>query len=178
MIQWATCSFMHRACWLIIIRLVAWQYKLLTILMAWVVSMRVASWKRGWVSQSPSGPMCIHMHKACVLQRQSQVSCHEHAILGVNCNHKGPSFNLTEVLLTYRFGVVHTKQDTLLCCLHIKTKIFQVLTLWLVIPRSYILWKTHLICSLCSFGNFPGVRSIKADVSELNVGSIILGNQE
>ena len=33
-------------------------------------------------------------------------------------------------------------------------------------------------CSLCSFGNFPGVRSIKADVSELNVGSIVLGDQE
>ena len=32
--------------------------------------------------------------------------------------------------------------------------------------------------SLCSFGNFPGVRSIKADVSELNVGSIVLGDQE
>ena len=27
-------------------------------------------------------------------------------------------------------------------------------------------------CSLCSFGNFPGVRRIKADVSELIVGSI------
>ena len=27
--------------------------------------------------------------------------------------------------------------------------------------------------SLCSFGNFPGVRSIKADVSELNVGFLI-----
>ena len=33
-------------------------------------------------------------------------------------------------------------------------------------------------CSLCSFGNFPGVRSIKADVSELKVGSIVLGDQE
>ena len=33
-------------------------------------------------------------------------------------------------------------------------------------------------CSLCSFGNFPGVQSIKADVSELKVGSIVLGNQE
>ena len=33
-------------------------------------------------------------------------------------------------------------------------------------------------CSLCSFGNFPGVRSIKADVSELNVGSVVLGDQE
>ena len=33
-------------------------------------------------------------------------------------------------------------------------------------------------CSLCSFGNFPSVRSIKADVSELNVGSIVLGDQE
>ena len=32
--------------------------------------------------------------------------------------------------------------------------------------------------SLCSFGNFPGVRSIKADVSEINVGSIVLGDQE
>ena len=31
-------------------------------------------------------------------------------------------------------------------------------------------------CSLCSFGNFPGVRSIKTDVSELNVGSIVLGD--
>ena len=34
-----------------------------------------------------------------------------------------------------------------------------------------------LRCSLCSFGNFSGVRSIKADVSELNVGSIVLGYQ-
>ena len=33
-------------------------------------------------------------------------------------------------------------------------------------------------CSLCSFGNFPGVRSLKAEVSELNVGSIVLGDQE
>ena len=33
-------------------------------------------------------------------------------------------------------------------------------------------------CSLCSFGNFPGVRSIKADVSELNVGFIVLGDQD
>ena len=33
-------------------------------------------------------------------------------------------------------------------------------------------------CSLCSFGNFPGVRSIKTDVSELNVGSIVLGDQD
>ena len=33
-------------------------------------------------------------------------------------------------------------------------------------------------CSLCSFGNFPGVRSIKADISDLNVGSIVLGDQE
>ena len=33
-------------------------------------------------------------------------------------------------------------------------------------------------CSLCSFGNLPGVRSIKVDVSELNVGSIVLGDQE
>ena len=30
-------------------------------------------------------------------------------------------------------------------------------------------------CSKYSFGNFPGVRSIKADVSELCVGSIVLG---
>ena len=35
-----------------------------------------------------------------------------------------------------------------------------------------------LECSLCSFGNFPGVWSTKADVSELNVGSIVLGNQD
>ena len=35
-----------------------------------------------------------------------------------------------------------------------------------------------LECSLCSFGNFPGVWSIKADISELNVGSIVLGDQE
>ena len=35
-----------------------------------------------------------------------------------------------------------------------------------------------LECSLCSFGNFPGVWSLKADVSELNVGSIVLGDQE
>ena len=35
-----------------------------------------------------------------------------------------------------------------------------------------------LECSLCSFGNFPGVWSIKVDVSELNVGSIVLGDQE
>jgi hypothetical protein len=33
-------------------------------------------------------------------------------------------------------------------------------------------------CILCSFGNFPGVRSIKRDVSELNVGSIVLGDQD
>ena len=33
-------------------------------------------------------------------------------------------------------------------------------------------------CSLCSFGNFPGVRSIKVNVSELNVGSIVLGDQD
>ena len=32
-------------------------------------------------------------------------------------------------------------------------------------------WLRQLFaCSLCSFGNFPGIRSIKADVSELNVG--------
>jgi len=35
-----------------------------------------------------------------------------------------------------------------------------------------------LECSLCSFGNFPSVLSIKADVSELNVGSIVLGDQD
>jgi len=33
-------------------------------------------------------------------------------------------------------------------------------------------------CSLCSFGNFPGVWSIKADVSELIVSSIVLGDQD
>ena len=49
--------------------------------------------------------------------------------------------------------------------------------------------KTHVIvvvfrlspcleCSLCSFGNFPGVWSIKADVSELNVCSIVLGQDD
>ena len=39
--------------------------------------------------------------------------------------------------------------------------------------------RKHLLnCGLCSFGNFPGVWSIKADVSELNVGSIVLGDQE
>jgi len=146
MIQWAMCSFMHRTCWLIVIRLVAWCYKLLAISMAWnFVSMWVASWKRGWVSQSPSGSMCIHMHKACVLHRQSQDTCHKHAILSVNCDHKDPSFNITEVLLTYSFGVVHTKQDMLLCCLHIQTITFQVLTLWLVILRSCVLWKTHFM---------------------------------
>ena len=32
--------------------------------------------------------------------------------------------------------------------------------------------------SLCSFGNFPGVWSLKADVSELNVDYIVLGDQE
>jgi hypothetical protein len=32
--------------------------------------------------------------------------------------------------------------------------------------------------SLCSFGNFPGVWSLKADVSELNVGSIVLGEDD
>ena len=37
---------------------------------------------------------------------------------------------------------------------------------------------TFYECSLFSFGNFPGVWSIKADVSELNVGSIVLGHQE
>jgi len=49
------------------------------------------------------------------------------------------------VLLTYSFGVVHTKQDMLLCCLHIQTITFQVLTLWLVILRSCVLWKTHFM---------------------------------
>ena len=47
-------------------------------------------------------------------------------------------------------------------------------------------WKTKVsekhiyfyICSLCSFVNFPDVWSIKAEVSELNVGSIVLGYQE
>ena len=33
-----------------------------------------------------------------------------------------------------------------------------------------------MVHSLCSFGNFPGVRSIKADVSELHVGSIAQDN--
>ena len=32
-------------------------------------------------------------------------------------------------------------------------------------------------CSKYSFGNFPGIRSIYADVSELCVGSIVLGKQ-
>ena len=32
--------------------------------------------------------------------------------------------------------------------------------------------------SLCSFWNFPGVRSIKADVLELSVGFIVLGDQD
>ena len=35
-----------------------------------------------------------------------------------------------------------------------------------------------LECSLCSFGNIPGVWSLKADVSELNVSSIVLGDQD
>jgi hypothetical protein len=38
--------------------------------------------------------------------------------------------------------------------------------------------RTVVFCSPCSFGNFPGVRSIKTDVSELNVGSIVLGDQD
>ena len=58
--------------------------------------------------------MCINMHKACILQRQSQVTCHKHVTLRVDCDHNGPSFSLTEVLLTYSFGVVRTKQDMLL----------------------------------------------------------------
>ena len=33
-------------------------------------------------------------------------------------------------------------------------------------------------CSLCSFGNLPSIRSIKADVSELNVSSIVLIAQD
>ena len=33
-------------------------------------------------------------------------------------------------------------------------------------------------CSLYSSGNFPGVLSLKADVSGLNVGPIVLGDQE
>ena len=33
-------------------------------------------------------------------------------------------------------------------------------------------------CSLYSSGNFPGVWSLKADVSGLNVGPIVLGDQE
>ena len=35
-----------------------------------------------------------------------------------------------------------------------------------------------IIYSKYSFGNFPGVRSINADVSELCVGSIFKGKQE
>ena len=38
-------------------------------------------------------------------------------------------------------------------------------------PGRKLLWTS----SKYSFGNFPGVRSIKADVSELCVGSIVEG---
>ena len=44
---------------------------------------------------------------------------------------------------------------------------------WVLIIKVFRL-SPCLECSLCSFGNFPGVWSIKADVSELNVGSIVM----
>ena len=46
-------------------------------------------------------------------------------------------------------------------------------------PSAYPYWKSGNelgSTSLCSFGNFPGVWSLKADVSELNVGSIVMGD--
>ena len=51
-------------------------------------------------------------------------------------------------------------------------------SLFSLCPRTHASPQTCHHSSLCSFGNFPGVWSIKADVSELNVGSIVLGDQE
>ena len=56
--------------------------------------------------------------------------------------------------------------------------IFQGLSILITICYAVLRLSPCAECSLYSSGNFPGVWSLKADVSGLNVGPIVLGDQE
>ena len=69
----------------------------------------------------------------------------------------------------YKHRKMQNNNNILILLINFQTQLYNIVVLRLS-PCSE--------CSLYSSGNFPGVWSSKADVSGLNVGPIVLGDQE